>query len=341
MAYSNYGTGIYNIKPSGENILEQAYNPLSNYISGKLDAASLAREAARQNGMKYTSNPVQPVQTNPLYVFTGPNARLYDAATGRLKPGVSQEAMGGGVSNFADFNSSITNNVPDFFKGDLGIPYSPERMKNYLLNGFPYVGGLDNPAAMSLVGQQGLGTVATTTPVQKKFSLSPAVQQQVQQPQQQPVQVQTATADVQPTTSQPISPIGLQSVTGAMNAKSTAGNPIPQSANTEGWFGTAKSWLGDIFGVDATQYLTNPDGTIMKSKEGVPIVNADATSWGDVGAGLFGTAQLGLGAYSMFTGLDQQQQALDTQRGQLDLMREKYAEDKRKNQAIVAQNRGA
>ena len=341
MAYSNYGTGIYNNKPSGENILEQAYNPLSNYISGRLDAASLAREAVRQNGMKYTPNPVQPVQTNPLYVFTGPNARLYDAATGRLKPGVSQEAMGGGVSNFADFNSSITNNVPDFFKGDLGIPYSPERMKNYLLNGFPYEGGLDNPAAMSLVGQQGLGTVATTTPVQKKFSLSPGVQQQVQQPQQRPVQVQTATADVQPTTSQPISPIGIQSVTDAMNAKSTIGNTLPQSANTKGWFGAAKSWLGDIFGVDATQYLTNPDGTIMKSKEGVPMVNADATSWGDVGAGLFGTAQLGLGAYSMFTGLDQQQHALDTQRGQLDLMREKYAEDNRKNQAIVAQNRGA
>lgn len=353
MAYSNYGTGIYNIKPSGENILEQAYNPLSNYISGKLDAASLAREAARQNGMKYTSNPVQPVQTNPLYVFTGPNARLYDAAPGRLKPGVSQEAMGGGVSNFADFNSSITNNVPDFFKGDLGIPYSPERMENYPLNGFPYVGGLDNPAAMPAVtsntgsrpsvfsNNQQTGTVATPAPVQKKFSLSPAVQQQVQQPQQQPVQVRAATADVQPTTSQPISPIGLQSVTGAMNAKSTAGNPIPQSANTEGWFGTAKSWLGDIFGVDATQYLTNPDGTIMMSKEGVPIVNADATSWGDVGAGLMGTAQIGLGAYNMFTGMDQQQQALDTQRGQLNLMREKYAEDKRKNQAIVAQNRGA
>ncbi|MGL4581367.1 MAG: hypothetical protein ACRCVU_00150, partial [Flavobacterium sp.] len=89
MTYSNYGTSIYNIKPSGENLLEQAYNPLSNYISGKLDAASLAREAARQNGMKYTSNPVQPVQTNPLDVFAGPNARLYDAATGRLKHGVA------------------------------------------------------------------------------------------------------------------------------------------------------------------------------------------------------------------------------------------------------------
>ena len=353
MAYSNYGTGIYNNKPSGENILEQAYNPLSNYISGRLDAASLAREAVRQNGMKYTPNPVQPVQTNPLYVFTGPNARLYDAATGRLKPGVSQEAMGGGVSNFADFNSSITNNVPDFFKGDLGIPYSPERMENYPLNGFPYVGGLDNPAAMPAVtsnigsrpsvfsNNQQTGTVATPTPVQKKFSLSPAVQQQVQQPQQQPVQVRAATADVQPTTSQPISPIGVQSVTNAMNAQPTIGNTIPQSANTEGWFGTAKSWLGDKFGVDATQYLTNPDGTIMMSKEGVPMVNADATSWGDVGAGLMGTAQIGLGAYSMFTGMDQQQQALDTQRGQLDLLREKYVEDKRKNQAIVAQNRGA
>ena len=79
----------------------------------------------------------------------------------------------------------------------------------------------------------------------------------------------------------------------------------------------------------------------MMSKEGVPMVNADATSWGDVGAGLMGTAQIGLGAYNMFTGMGQQQQALDTQRGQLNLMREKYAEDKRKNQAIVAQNRGA
>lgn len=267
--------------------------------------------------------------------------------------GQSQEAMRGGVSNFADFNSSITNNVPDFFKGDLGIPYSPERMENYPLNGFPYVGGLDNPAAMPAVtsntgsrpsvfsNNQQTGTVATPTPVQKKFSLSPAVQQQVQQPQQQPVQVRAATADVQPTTSQQISPIGLQSVTGAMNAQPTLGNTIPQSANTEGWFGTAKSWLGDKFGVDATQYLTNPDGTIMMSKEGVPIVNADATSWGDVGAGLMGTAQIGLGAYNMFTGLDQQQQALDTKRGELDLLREKYAEDKRKNQAIVAQNRGA
>ena len=188
---------------------------------------------------------------------------------------------------------------------------------------------------------QGLSTVATPTPPQKEFSLSPTVQQQVQQPQQQPVQVRAATADVQPTTSQPISPIGVQGVTGAMNAQPTIGNTIPQSANTEGWFGTAKSWLGDTFGVDATQYLTNPDGTIMLSKEGVPIVNADATSWGDVGAGLMGTAQIGLGAYNMFTGLDQQQQALDTQRGQLDLLREKYAEDNRKNQAIVAQNRRA
>ena len=188
---------------------------------------------------------------------------------------------------------------------------------------------------------QGLGTVATPAHMQKEFSLSPTAQLQVQQPQQQPVQVRAATADVQPTTSQPISPIGVQSITEAMNAQPTVGNIIPQAANTDGWFGTAKSWLGDKFGVDATQYLTNPDGTIMMSKEGVPIVNADATSWGDVGAGLFGTAQLGLGAYNMFTGLDQQQQALDTKRGQLDLLREKYAEDKRKNQAIVAQNRGA
>ena len=251
---------------------------------------------------------------------------FYDAATGRFKRGVAAPIN----TSTAMFQHDMMKGVPQFGTQAAAAP-------SLLISNQPSGwSGMFAPDAF-----QGLGTVATPTPVQKEFSLSPAGQQQVQQPQQQPVQVRAATADVQPTTSQQISPIGLQSVTGAMNAKSTAGNPIPDATNTEGWFGTAKSWLGDIFGVDATQYLTNPDGTIMKSKDGVPIVNADATSWGDVGAGLFGTAQLGLGAYSMFTGLDQQQQALDTQRGQLDLMREKYAEDKRKNHAIVAQNRGA
>ena len=326
MAYSNYGTSIYNIKPSGENLLEQAYNPLSNYISGELDAASLAREAVRQNGMKYTSNPVQPVQTNPLYVFAGPNARLYDAATGRLKHGVVAPIN----TSTAMFQHDMMKGVPQFGPQTAAAP-------SLIISNQP--SGWSSMFAPDAF--QGLSTVATPTPTQKEFSLSPTAQLQVQQPQQRPVQVQTATANVQPTTSQPISPIGVQSVTNAMNAQSTIGNTIPQSANTEGWFGTAKSWLGDIFGVDATQYLTNPDGTIMMSKEGVPMVNADATSWGDVGAGLMGTAQIGLGAYNMFTGMDQQQQALDTQRGQLNLMREKYAEDKRKNQAIVAQNRGA
>ena len=327
MAYSNYGTGIYTIKPSGENILEQAYNPLSNYISGKLDAASLAREAVRQNGMKYTSNPVQPVQTNPLDVFAGPNARLYDAAIGRLKHGVAAFIN----TSTAMFQHDMMKGVPQFGPQTAAAAFS------LLISNQP--SGWSSMFAPDAF--QGLSTVATPTPPQKEFSLSPVVQQQVQQPQQRPVQMQTATVDVQPTVSQPISPIGVHSVTNAMNAQPTIGNTIPQSANTEGWFGAAKSWLGDKFGVDATQYLTNPDGTIMMSKEGVPMVNADATSWGDVGAGLMGTAQIGLGAYNMFTGMDQQQQALDTQRGQLNLMREKYAEDKRKNQAIVAQNRGA
>jgi hypothetical protein len=271
---------------------------------------------------------------------------FYDAATGRFKRGVVaptntstalfQHDMMKGVPQFgpqaAAAPSLLISNqpsgwssmfAPDFFKGvgDTAVTSN--------IGSRPSV--FSNNQQTGITGTSGI-TSQTTQQVRRPVATDTAVVQQQQPP---------ATVDTQPTTSQPISPIGLQSVTGAMNAKSTAGNPIPDATNTKGWFGTAKSWLGDIFGVDATQYLTNPDGTIMKSKEGVPIVNADATSWGDVGAGLFGTAQLGLGAYSMFAGMDQQQQALDTQRGQLDLMREKYAEDKRKNQAIVAQNRGA
>ena len=344
--YANYGAYAGNIKaPPVITRPPQSAIELGTELVGRIPKQNI-------NFNAYNHPAIIGARQQQLAAYPGGN-NVNPKAMSMFLQGQSQEAMGGGVSNFADFNSSITNNVPDFFKGDLGIPYSPERMENYPLNGFPYVGGLDNPAAMTAVtsnsgsrpsvfsNNQQTGTVATPAPTQKEFSLSPIAQRQVQQPQQRPVQVQTATADVQPTVSQPISPIGVQSVTNAMNAQPTIGHTIPQSANTDGWFGTAKSWLGDKFGVDATQYLTNPDGTIMMSKEGVPMVNADATSWGDVGAGLMGTAQIGLGAYNMFTGMDQQQQALDTQRGQLNLMREKYAEDKRKNQAIVAQNRGA
>ena len=333
-------------KPTGSNFLEQAYTPIKHTL---VDAYNTPRNP----GLPYSYKAPVGAQNNYQSVLTTPQARNFDAATGRLRvqpqvdplqlqqffKGQSQEAVGNLGTVLPNFDSSFVRNAPSI--GPDNIPYLGSRMDNAPLEGYPYRGEFYNENTFTQGGQPTGVPAAVVALTQKEFSLSPAVQQQVQQPQQQPVQVRAATADVQPTTSQPISPIGVQSVTNAMNAKSTAGNPIPQSANTEGWFGTAKSWLGDIFGVDATQYLTNPDGTIMKSKDGVPIVNADATSWGDVGAGLFGTAQLGLGAYSMFTGMDQNQHALDTQRGQLNLMREKYAEDKRKNQAIVAQNLGA
>ena len=187
---------------------------------------------------------------------------------------------------------------------------------------------------------QGLGTVATPTPPQKEFSLSPVVQQQVQQPQQRPVQVQTATADVQPTTSQPISPIGLQGVTRAMDAPATY-VPEGQQVNPS-WFQSTTDKLGEFLGVqNGTQYLKNSDGSLMVDASGNNIVDTSGRAWGDIGAGVKGAADIGMGLYGMFTSMDQNQHALDTQRGQLNLMREKYAEDKRKNQAIVAQNRGA
>ena len=333
-------------KPTGSNFLEQAFTPIKQTL---VDAYNTPRNP----GLPYSYKAPVGAQNNFQSVLTTPQARNYDPATGRLRvqpqvdplqlqqffKGQSQEAVGNLGTVLPNFDSSFVRNAPII--GPDNIPYLGSRMDNAPLEGYPYRGEFYNENTFTQVGQPTGVPSAVVAPTQKEFSLSPAVQQQVQQPQQQPVQVRAATADVQPTTSQPISPIGVQSVTEAMNAQPTVGNIIPQAANTDGWFGTAKSWLGDKFGVDATQYLTNPDGTIMMSKEGVPMVNADATSWDDVGAGLMGTAQIGLGAYSMFTGMDQNQHALDTQRGQLNLMREKYAEDKRKNQAIVAQNLGA
>ena len=117
--------------------------------------------------------------------------------------------------------------------------------------------------------------------------------------------------------------------------------PEGQQVNPS-WFQSTTDKLGEFLGVqNGTQYLKNFDGSLMVDASGNNIVDTSGRTWGDIGAGVKGAADIGMGLYGMFTSMDQNQHALDTQRGQLNLMREKYAEDKRKNQAIVAQNRGA
>ncbi|MGL5156314.1 MAG: hypothetical protein ACRC9H_15545, partial [Aeromonas veronii] len=215
--------------------------------------------------------------------------------------------------------------APDFFKGVGDTTVTSN------IGSRPSV--FSNNQQTGTTGTSGI-TSQTTQQVRRPVATDTAVVQQQQPP---------ATVDTQPTTSQPISPIGLQGVTNAMNAKSTAGNPIPDATNTDmSLWGKVKQGVGEVFGISPDQqYLKNQDGSLMVDDNGNNIIDPNQRTWTDIGAVAGGLANTAMAAYGMFTGFDQGQQQLDTQRGQLNLMREKYAEDKRKNQAIVAQNRGA
>jgi hypothetical protein len=185
---------------------------------------------------------------------------FYDAATGRFKRGVVaptntstalfQHDMMKGVPQFgpqaAAAPSLLISNqpsgwssmfAPDFFKGvgDTAVTSN--------IGSRPSV--FSNNQQTGITGTSGI-TSQTTQQVRRPVATDTAVVQQQQPP---------ATVDTQPTTSQPISPIGLQSVTGAMNAKSTAGNPIPDATNTKGASATACTGAGSYSRCSA-YYLT-------------------------------------------------------------------------------------
>ena len=229
--------------------------------------------------------------------------------------GQSQEAVGKLGTVLPNFDSSFVRNAPII--GPDNIPYLGSRMDNAPLAGYPYRGEFYNEDTFTQGGQPAARSSAVSS---------------VDQP--------ASNVQVQPTQAGQISPIGLQGVTSAMAAPTTY-VPEGQQVNPS-WFQSTTDKLGEFLGVqNGTQYRKNSDGSLMVDANGNNIVDTSGRTWGDIGAGVKGAADIGIGLLDMFTRKDQNQHALDTQRGQLNLMREKYAEDRRKNQAIVAQNRGA
>lgn len=81
--------------------------------------------------------------------------------------------------------------------------------------------------------------------------------------------------------------------------------------------------------------------TILDPVTGQQIANPDLYSTGDIATGIGATAQLGLGAYSMFKNLGFQSEQLNQSQQALDLNRASFDESQRHNAAIVAQNRGS
>ena len=309
-------------KPTGSNFLEQAYTPIKQTL---VDAYNTPRNP----GLPYSYKAPVAAQNNYQSVLTTPQARNYDAATGRLRvqsqvdplqlqqffKGQSQEAVGNLGTVLPNFDSSFVRNAPSI--GPDNIPYLGSRMDNAPLEGYPYRGEFYNEDTFTQGGQPAARSSAVSS---------------VDQP--------ASNVQVQPTQAGQISPIGLQGVTSAMAAPTTY-VPEGQQVNPS-WFQSTTDKLGEFLGVqNGNQYLKNSDGSLMVDANGNNIVDTSGRTWGDIGAGVKGAADIGIGLLDMFTRKDQNQHALDTQRGQLNLAREKYAEDKRKNQAIVAQNRGA
>ena len=256
--------------------------------------------------------------------------------------GQSQEAVGKLGTVLPNFDSSFVRNAPII--GPDNIPYLGSRMDNAPLEGYPYRGEFYNENTFFTQGGQPTG-VPPAPQVPSRVPAAVVAPSQYSQPAARTSAVSSvgqpaSNVQVQPTQSGQISPIGLQGVTSAMVAPTTY-VPEGQQVNPS-WLQSTTDKLGEFLGVqNGTQYLKNFDGSLMVDASGNNIVDTSGRTWGDIGAGVKGAADIGMGLFGMFTSMDQNQHALDTQRGQLSLMREKFAEDKRKNQAIVAQNRGA
>lgn len=335
-------------KPTGSNFLEQAYTPIKQTL---VDAYNTPRNP----GLPYSYKAPVGAQNNYQSVLTTPQARNFDAATGRLRvqpqvdplqlqqffKGQSQEAVGKLGTVLPNFDSSFVRNAPSI--GPANIPYLGSRMDNAPLEGYPYRGEFYNENTFTQGGQP---TGVTSAPqVPSRVPAAVVAPSQYSQPAARTSAVSSvdqpaSNVQVQPTQSGQISPIGLQGVTSAMAAPTTYVHE-GQQVNPS-WFQSTTDKLGEFLGVqNGNQYLKNSDGSLMVDASGNNIVDTSGRTWGDIGSGVKGAADIGMGLFGMFTGLDQNQHALDTQRGQLNLTREKYEEDKRKNQAIVAQNRGA
>lgn len=341
-SYGSYGSLYdFSYKPTGSNFLEQAYTPIKQTL---VDAYNTPRNP----GLPYSYKAPVVAQDNYQSVLTTPQARNYDAATGRLKvqpqvdpvqlqqffKGQSQEAVGNLGTALPNFDSSFVRNAPSI---------GPYRMDNAPLAGYPYRVEFYNEDTFTQGGQP--TGVPSAPQVPSKVPAAVVATSQYSQPAARTSAVSSvdqpaSNVQVQPTQSGQISPIGLVGATRAMDAPTTY-VPEGQQVNPS-WFQSTTDKLGEFLGVqNGTQYLKNSDGSLMVDASGNNIVDTSGRTWGDIGAGVKGAADIGMGLFGMFTSMDQNQHALDTQRGQLNLMREKYAEDKRKNQAIVAQNMGA
>ena len=325
-------------KPTGSNFLEQAYTPIKQTL---VDAYNTPRNP----GLPYSYKAPVGAQNNFQSVLTTPQARNYDPATGRLRvqpqvdplqlqqffKGQSQEAVGNLGTVLPNFDSPFVRNAPII--GPDNIPYLGSRMDTAPLGGYPYRGEFYTENTFTQGGQPtGVPAAVVAPPQYSQPAARTSSVSSVDQP--------ASNVQVQPTQSGQISPIGLLGATRAMDAPATyvtEGQQVNPS-----WFQSTTDNLGEFLGVqNGTQYLKNSDGSLMVDASGNNIVDTSGRTWGDIGTGVKGAADIGMGLFGMFTSMDQNQHALDTQRGQLNLAREKYAEDKRKNQAIVAQNRGA
>ena len=333
--YANYGAYAGKIKaPAVTTRPPQSAIELGTELVGRIPKQNI-------NFNTYNNPAIIGARQQQLTAYPGGN-NVNPSAMSMFLQGQSQEAVGNLGTVLPNFDSSFVRNAPII--GPDNIPYLGSRMDNAPLEGYPYRGEFYNENTFFTQGGQPTG-VPSAPQVPSRVPAAVVAPPQYSPPAARTSAVSSvdqpaSNVQVQPTQAGQISPIGLQGVTSAMVAPTTY-VPEGQQVNPS-WLQSTTDKLGEFLGVqNGTQYLKNFDGSLMVDASGNNIVDTSGRTWGDIGSGVKGAADIGMGLFGMFTSMDQNQHALDTQRGQLNLMREKYAEDKRKNQAIVAQNRGA
>lgn len=102
-----------------------------------------------------------------------------------------------------------------------------------------------------------------------------------------------------------------------------------------------QSLMQGIAGHTDGSWTGNPDLATSNGTGFMDMFGLGDMTTKDLWTGAAGAAQLGLGAYGMFKGLDQADTRLNQGQQALDLSREEYDENLRHRQAIVSQNKGA
>ncbi|AUR97287.1 coil containing protein [Vibrio phage 1.238.A._10N.261.52.F10] len=262
----------------------------------------------------YSALPMNQVTSGPTQMFNVAPMTLQNQPTFSGQPDV----FNGNFSTVENMPSNVRSSGKVFDPrmmqqnlnfGDSSMSLEEAIGRRAVLNG-------ENPQELSV------DTVTGSDVTAPMLTGVPAVQPSVQTPMQSPVLEM-------PTLNQPNIAFDMFAPT----QNTGIGSGINLDAGTSMGSGITLDVNGGISNMPVNQ---NPSGGSWMDMFGLGDMSSK-----DIYSGLAATAQLGLGAYGMFTGLDQMDTRLDQSQQSIDLQRDEYEENLRHRRAITEQNKRA